>query len=43
MCGKCRGKGLVAEKKTFEVTIEAGMKQGAKIVLRGEAGCRCVL
>eukprot|EP00983_Pelagomonas_calceolata_P066003 1148822-Pelagomonas_calceolata.AAC.2 len=27
VCGTCKGKGLVAEKKTFEVTIEPGMKQ----------------
>mmetsp|Transcript_501 Transcript_501/g.1268 ORF Transcript_501/g.1268 Transcript_501/m.1268 type:complete len:342 (-) Transcript_501:1015-2040(-) len=39
VCGTCKGKGLVAEKKTFEVTIEPGMKQGSKITLRGEAGC----
>lgn len=38
-CTACRGKCLVAEKKTFEVHIEPGMKQGSKIVLRGEAGC----
>lgn len=30
---------LVSEKKTFEVVVEPGMKDGAKIVLRGEAGC----
>jgi DnaJ-class molecular chaperone len=28
----------VSEKKTFEVNVEQGMKDGAKIVLRGEAG-----
>lgn len=38
-CTNCKGKCLIAEKKTFEVHIEPGMKQGAKIVLRGEAGC----
>lgn len=38
-CGSCNGKCLVPEKKTFEVHIEQGMKQGSKIVLRGEAGC----
>lgn len=27
VCGQCKGKGLVPEKKTFEVTIEPGMKQ----------------
>lgn len=26
-CGGCKGKGLVPEKKTFEITIEPGMKQ----------------
>ncbi len=30
LCGTCKGKGLVAEKKTFEVTIEPGMKQVRK-------------
>lgn len=38
-CPSCNGKALVSEKKTFEVHIEQGMKNGAKIVLRGEAGC----
>lgn len=38
-CTACNGKCLVPEKKTFEVHIEQGMKQGSKIVLRGEAGC----
>ncbi|KAL6746893.1 molecular chaperone [Haematococcus lacustris] len=38
-CPSCKGKCLVSEKKTFEVQIEQGMKHGAKIVLRGEAGC----
>eukprot|EP00197_Chlamydomonas_leiostraca_P013031 CAMPEP_0202868736 /NCGR_PEP_ID=MMETSP1391-20130828/11043_1 /ASSEMBLY_ACC=CAM_ASM_000867 /TAXON_ID=1034604 /ORGANISM="Chlamydomonas leiostraca, Strain SAG 11-49" /LENGTH=432 /DNA_ID=CAMNT_0049548941 /DNA_START=149 /DNA_END=1447 /DNA_ORIENTATION=- len=38
-CGNCKGKCLVSEKKTNEVHIAAGMKQGSKIVLRGEAGC----
>eukprot|EP00798_Chlamydomonas_sp_ICE-L_P019376 gene19376-26025_t len=38
-CTACKGKCLVSEKKTFEVHIEQGMKNGAKIVLRGEAGC----
>ena len=38
-CGACKGKCLISEKKTFEVHIEPGMKQGARIVLRGEAGC----
>ena len=31
--------GLVPEKKVFEVHIEQGHKHGAKVVLRGEAGC----
>ena len=39
MCPSCKGKCLVSEKKTFEVHIEQGMKQGSRIVLRGEAGC----
>lgn len=38
-CGECTGKCLIPEKKTFEVHIEQGMRPGAKIVLRGEAGC----
>lgn len=38
-CPSCKGKCLVSEKKTNEVHIEQGMKQGSKIVLRGEAGC----
>ncbi|KAG2493478.1 hypothetical protein HYH03_008294 [Edaphochlamys debaryana] len=38
-CGSCKGKCLVADKKTFEVHIEQGMKHGARITLRGEAGC----
>eukprot|EP00798_Chlamydomonas_sp_ICE-L_P014207 gene14207-20177_t len=38
-CTACKGKCLVSEKKTFEVHVEQGMKQGSKIVLRGEAGC----
>ena len=39
MCPTCKGKCLISEKKTFEVHIEQGMKQGSKVVLRGEAGC----
>eukprot|EP00199_Chlamydomonas_sp_CCMP681_P000879 CAMPEP_0119104064 /NCGR_PEP_ID=MMETSP1180-20130426/2374_1 /TAXON_ID=3052 ORGANISM="Chlamydomonas cf sp, Strain CCMP681" /NCGR_SAMPLE_ID=MMETSP1180 /ASSEMBLY_ACC=CAM_ASM_000741 /LENGTH=447 /DNA_ID=CAMNT_0007088733 /DNA_START=11 /DNA_END=1354 /DNA_ORIENTATION=- len=39
VCGKCAGKCLISEKKTFEINIEPGMKQGTKITLRGEAGC----
>ncbi|GFR48537.1 hypothetical protein Agub_g10434 [Astrephomene gubernaculifera] len=38
-CPSCKGKCLVADKKTFEVHIDAGMKHGSRIVLRGEAGC----
>ncbi|KAF6258255.1 DnaJ-like protein [Scenedesmus sp. NREL 46B-D3] len=38
-CPSCSGSCLVSEKKTFEVVVEPGMKQGSKIVLRGEAGC----
>lgn len=38
-CPACKGKCLVSEKKTFEVHVEQGMKAGARIVLRGEAGC----
>ncbi|CAL8469236.1 g8777 [Coccomyxa elongata] len=37
-CADCQGKGLVPEKKVFEVHIEQGHKYGAKVVLRGEAG-----
>ncbi|KAK9837066.1 hypothetical protein WJX81_000009 [Elliptochloris bilobata] len=39
VCPACSGKGLVPEKKVFEVHIEQGHKHGAKVVLRGEAGC----
>lgn len=38
-CEVCMGKQLKPDKKTFEVHVEKGMKNGAKIVLRGEAGC----
>jgi len=38
-CGSCAGKGLIPEKKVFEVHINKGMKHGEKITLRGEAGC----
>ncbi|EFJ49194.1 molecular chaperone [Volvox carteri f. nagariensis] len=38
-CASCKGKCLVADKKTFDVHIDAGMKHGSKVVLRGEAGC----
>lgn len=38
-CTACNGKCLVQEKKTFEVHVEQGMKQGSKVLLRGEAGC----
>jgi DnaJ family protein A protein 2 len=38
-CSSCNGNCLVNEKKTFEVPIEPGMKNGQKITLRGEAGC----
>eukprot|EP00775_Hariotina_reticulata_P012213 gene12213-12350_t len=38
-CPSCTGNCLVSEKKTFEVPIEPGMKNGQKVVLRGEAGC----
>ncbi|KAG1668475.1 hypothetical protein FOA52_005248 [Chlamydomonas sp. UWO 241] len=38
-CPSCKGKCLVSEKKTFEVHVEQGMKAGARVVLRGEAGC----
>mmetsp|Transcript_35729 Transcript_35729/g.91207 ORF Transcript_35729/g.91207 Transcript_35729/m.91207 type:complete len:433 (+) Transcript_35729:129-1427(+) len=37
-CGDCRSKGLKSEKHVFEVNIEKGMKNGQRIVLRGEAG-----
>ncbi len=38
-CPSCSGRGLVPEKKVFDVHIEPGHKHGSKIVLRGEAGC----
>ncbi|PNH11245.1 Chaperone protein dnaJ 2 [Tetrabaena socialis] len=38
-CQSCKGKCLVSDKKTFDVHIEAGMKHGSRISLRGEAGC----
>lgn len=38
-CTGCKGKCLVPDKKTFDVHIEAGMKHGSRIPLRGEAGC----
>lgn len=38
-CATCKGKCLVSEKKTFEIHVEQGMKAGARITLRGEAGC----
>eukprot|EP01025_Chloroclados_australasicus_P030807 TRINITY_DN309_c0_g1_i1.p1 TRINITY_DN309_c0_g1~~TRINITY_DN309_c0_g1_i1.p1 ORF type:complete len:432 (-),score=76.90 TRINITY_DN309_c0_g1_i1:478-1773(-) len=37
-CDKCDATGLVQEKKIFEVHVEQGMKNGQKIVMRGEAG-----
>eukprot|EP01024_Parvocaulis_polyphysoides_P025994 TRINITY_DN2367_c0_g3_i7.p2 TRINITY_DN2367_c0_g3~~TRINITY_DN2367_c0_g3_i7.p2 ORF type:complete len:252 (-),score=35.74 TRINITY_DN2367_c0_g3_i7:864-1619(-) len=37
-CDNCSGKGLVQEKKVFEVPIEQGMKNGQRITMRGEAG-----
>lgn len=38
-CPACNGSCLVSEKKTFEVAVEPGMKNGQKITLHGEAGC----
>jgi len=38
-CASCSGRGLVPEKKVFEVHVEPGHRHGSKIVLRGEAGC----
>lgn len=38
MCNGCHSKGLLPEKKIFEVHIEKGHKHNAKVVLRGEAG-----
>lgn len=38
-CDKCNGRCLVSDKKTFEVQITPGMRDGSKIVLHGEAGC----
>lgn len=37
-CSECKGKGLVQERKLFEVHVEKGHRAGQKIVLRGEAG-----
>uniref|UniRef100_A0A7S2SZ72 DnaJ-like protein n=1 Tax=Chloropicon primus TaxID=1764295 RepID=A0A7S2SZ72_9CHLO len=37
-CPSCNGKKFITEKKIFEVVIEAGMKHGQKIVMKGEAG-----
>eukprot|EP01026_Neomeris_dumetosa_P000852 TRINITY_DN10200_c0_g1_i3.p1 TRINITY_DN10200_c0_g1~~TRINITY_DN10200_c0_g1_i3.p1 ORF type:complete len:393 (-),score=62.80 TRINITY_DN10200_c0_g1_i3:16-1194(-) len=37
-CINCDGKGLIQDKKLFEVPIEQGMKNGQKITMRGEAG-----
>lgn len=37
-CPSCEGRGLRPDKKVFEVMVEPGMKNGSKIVLRGEAG-----
>eukprot|EP00891_Asterochloris_glomerata_P004871 jgi/Astpho2/4871/Aster-05805 len=37
-CPSCSGRGLIPEKKIFEVNIEKGHKHNAKVVLRGEAG-----
>lgn len=39
VCTACKGKCLISEKKTHEVHVEPGMKNGTRIVLRGEAGC----
>jgi DnaJ family protein A protein 2 len=38
LCKECSGKGLVPEKKVFEIHVEQGHKHASKIVLRGEAG-----
>ena len=37
-CPTCTGKGLIPDKKVFEVHIEPGMRTGSKIMFRGEAG-----
>ncbi|KDD76066.1 hypothetical protein H632_c371p1 [Helicosporidium sp. ATCC 50920] len=37
-CGECGGKGLAADKKVFEVHVDAGHRHGGKILFRGEAG-----
>jgi DnaJ family protein A protein 2 len=37
-CVRCTGKGLVPDKKIFEVHVEPGMRSGSKIMFRGEAG-----
>eukprot|EP00179_Madagascaria_erythrocladioides_P004531 CAMPEP_0198312046 /NCGR_PEP_ID=MMETSP1450-20131203/3576_1 /TAXON_ID=753684 ORGANISM="Madagascaria erythrocladiodes, Strain CCMP3234" /NCGR_SAMPLE_ID=MMETSP1450 /ASSEMBLY_ACC=CAM_ASM_001115 /LENGTH=409 /DNA_ID=CAMNT_0044014971 /DNA_START=144 /DNA_END=1373 /DNA_ORIENTATION=+ len=36
-CDKCRGAGVNDEKKTLEVYVEKGMRDGQKIVFSGEA------
>jgi len=37
LCKKCKGTKLVEEKKTLEFWVEKGMRDGEKIVLKGEA------
>lgn len=37
-CPDCGGKGLVPDRKVFEVHVEPGHRHGSKIVFRGEAG-----
>lgn len=38
-CPTCKGVCMVVEKRRFDVRIEAGMKTGSRIMIRGEAGC----
>jgi len=36
-CATCRGKKVIQERKTFEVQVKRGMRNGQKIVFKGEA------
>eukprot|EP00890_Picochlorum_soloecismus_P002594 jgi/Picsp_1/3335/NSC_06174-R1_-like protein len=37
-CPRCMGKGLVPDKKIFEVHVEKGARPNSKVTFRGEAG-----
>lgn len=39
-CESCGGARITAQNKTFEVTVEPGVEDGARVVLHGGAGCR---